>query len=749
MRILFVTSVYAPSVSGITTSIQSFKQELERRGHEVWVLAPAHPGHRDTEAHIFRYVSARNPFVRSYPIPLPLPTPALIGFLARTHFDIVHSQHPFYVGTFARMIAKWNKAPFIFTYHTRYDAPFLQILDNDIAGKILPRAVDYFCERADLVIAPTDYIAHYLAAKRKNINIAVIPSPAPEFPNRSNTPDPYPKKTDTASIRCLMVQRLTFEKKTDFAVEMIAKLPRQYHLYIAGDGPARKKLEELAHSLGIGERVHLLGFKTRADLAGFFKYADMFLFTSTTETQSMGILEAASWALPMVVVDSEFSRSVIPNSVCVRAPLHTELFAKAVFLAHRNREIFGVRAKRWAEEFSVARCADLLEERYRIALEIRRLTETGWQSWSLATRFSFGSPLHRFNPLRKDNYAVPAEVWKKPKRRQAKAITGWNSWGAYGRDINEEKILSHAFWMHEHREKIPLEYCVIDDGWNKWGDWLTPSREKFPHGLKYTVSQIHARGLRAGIWIAPFLASPNASLVRQFPDWFARDGDGLPVDGMRYHQFSDMPLSRPLVKRLLDARNSDVRAYLRASIDFLLKTCGFDLIKLDFLFAPYFIPGISAHDASELVQWLLNYVRMNYPDVYVIGSMSPLVDSVGLVDAMRVGPDSVMPLLRDGGRVAAFAHALRLRAVDRIVRMRMWTAQYWMIDPDVFVCDSGYSIGRRDILRMRALIHDCHGLKFLGDDLTQLTEQEMRDFIEPLFAERGRKPARSSHFRKS
>lgn len=734
MRILFVTSVYAPSVSGITVSMQNFKQELEARGHDVWVLAPLYPGFHDADPHVVRYPSVRNPFVRAYPIPLPLPTPALMAFLATHRFDLVHVHHPLYVGAFARLIARFNRAPIVFTHHTRYDAPFLPILDNRAVAEMLPRVVDRFCEQVDLVIAPSAYIAEYLAKKKKDMNVVVIPSPISEFRPDAPDLDPYPARVGRDTVRCLMVQRLTFEKKTDFALEAIAALPATHHLYIAGDGPARISLEARAKALGIAERVHIMGFMDRDHVMRFLAHADVFLFTSTTETQSMGILEAASWGLPMVVADCEFSRSVIPEGVCIRAPLHAELFAKAVFLALGTRSQLADRARAWAQKFNPRACTDLLEQRYRICIGIKKLSATGWQSWSAKNMFPVRLPTHRYNPLGKDNCAAPARFWEHPNRGCAAPVTGWCSWGAYGTNVTEEAILENARWMERHRGRVPLEYCLLDDGWTRWGDWQTPSSEKFPHGLKHLVQAFHAHGLKAGIWMAPFLASPRSQVARQFPAWFVRDESGFPVDGAQFHPFVGIPLLKPVTRRLLNIRIPEAWDHVKQSIDFLLGSCGFDLIKLDFLFAPYFTPGISAHEASELVQRVLRYIREQYPDAYVIGCGCPLADGVGLVDAMRVGPDAAVPWLRNTGALGALWYHQTSDDVDRTVRSRMWTKDFWTIDPDSFVCASGYPAMQRDIMRMQRLIRDCRGVIFLGDRLSTLTERHIHEYVEPLFS---------------
>ncbi len=42
---------------------------------------------------------------------------------------------------------------------------------------------------------------------------------------------------------------------------------------------------------------------------------------------------------------------------------------------------------------------------------------------------------------------------------------GWNSWDAFGRGVNEEKIVTTARWMSEHLKSFGWQYVVADEGW--------------------------------------------------------------------------------------------------------------------------------------------------------------------------------------------------------------------------------------------------------------------------------------------
>ena len=70
------------------------------------------------------------------------------------------------------------------------------------------------------------------------------------------------------------------------------------HLVIAGDGPLRARLAELAGSLDIADRIHLLGPRDdmRCVLAGF----DVLVSLSRDETFGMAVIEALGNGLPVV-----------------------------------------------------------------------------------------------------------------------------------------------------------------------------------------------------------------------------------------------------------------------------------------------------------------------------------------------------------------------------------------------------------------------------------------------------------------
>ncbi len=99
--------------------------------------------------------------------------------------------------------------------------------------------------------------------------------------------------------------RLAPEKRIDLLIHAVAKasavLP-DISLVLAGHGSYREKLQALAHSLGIHKQVFFVGTLPHKQLAELFGAADLFAIASTTETQSMVLLQAMACGLPAVGV---------------------------------------------------------------------------------------------------------------------------------------------------------------------------------------------------------------------------------------------------------------------------------------------------------------------------------------------------------------------------------------------------------------------------------------------------------------
>jgi len=81
---------------------------------------------------------------------------------------------------------------------------------------------------------------------------------------------------------------------------------------------------------------------------------------------------------------------------------------------------------------------------------------------------------------------------------------GWNSWNAFGLDINSKIVMAVADSMvAKGMADAGYEYVVIDDGWQIDRDEngiIVVDSTRFPEGIKYLADYVHSRGLKFGIY---------------------------------------------------------------------------------------------------------------------------------------------------------------------------------------------------------------------------------------------------------
>ena len=104
--------------------------------------------------------------------------------------------------------------------------------------------------------------------------------------------------------------RLHSNKGFDILIKAISKL-HQVHLWLAGDGPMKKKLMDLSRKLKIDDRVHFLGW--REDMSAHYASADLFVCSSRHEPLGNVILEAWAHGLPVLSSNAQGPRELITN----------------------------------------------------------------------------------------------------------------------------------------------------------------------------------------------------------------------------------------------------------------------------------------------------------------------------------------------------------------------------------------------------------------------------------------------------
>jgi alpha-galactosidase len=318
----------------------------------------------------------------------------------------------------------------------------------------------------------------------------------------------------------------------------------------------------------------------------------------------------------------------------------------------------------------------------------------------------------------------------------ARTPSGWCSWYRFGTEVTADDVRRNLRALRGLGAK--LDVVQIDDGFQAaLGDWLSPA-SGFPEGLAPLAREINAEGFRAGLWLAPFLAAPNSRLAREKPEWLLRGPRGKPLTALWN---PDWPGGRALA---LDASHPAVESWLE-SLGRELRALGFDYLKLDFLFAGA-LPG-ERHDprlgAVQAYRRGIAALRRGAgANTFLLGCGAPLGPSIGLFEAMRIGPDVAARWTNARvQRVLGLESSPSARSSLANVLVRAPLHQrLWLNDPDcVLLRESPSKLTRVEVRTLAATIALSGGLVVVSDDLAELAP-ERRRWLEQMLPSLSRSP---------
>ncbi|HUN27794.1 MAG TPA: glycosyltransferase [Steroidobacteraceae bacterium] len=376
MRVLYVSDVYFPRVNGVSTSIATFRADLAACGVESTLVAPDYPG-VGAERGIVRIPASSVP---GDPEDRRMRWRALtraLRVLAHERFDLVHVQTPFIAHYAGVRHARAAGLPCVATYHT-YFAEYLHHyapLLPRLLGRTLARAFTRSqCRQVDALIAPSEPLREILHTYGVTTPIHVLPTglPAHRFARGDGNRFRALARLPSERPLLLYVGRVAHEKNIAFLLHAYARIRAsvpQALLVIAGEGPAREGLTELAQRLGLASDVCFVGYLDRdRTLLDCYAAADAFVFASRTETQGLVLLEAMAQGIPVISTAVLGTRSVLePGSGALVVEENLEDFAAAavrLLLTATLRSELARRARAYAERWSSLAMAQRLTELY-------------------------------------------------------------------------------------------------------------------------------------------------------------------------------------------------------------------------------------------------------------------------------------------------------------------------------------------------------------------------------------------------
>ena len=301
-------------------------------------------------------------------------------------------------------------------------------------------------------------------------------------------------------------------------------------------------------------------------------------------------------------------------------------------------------------------------------------------------------------------------------------IAGYTSWYNRYQKISEQTILSDLRGCRELLHQGDL--FQIDDGWEPFvGDWLEADARKFPRGMKPLADEIHSCGLKAGLWLAPFVAQKKSKLLQEHPDWrYMHDGKVWYL-GSNWGGFYALNLDNP-----------EFLTYLKKVFHRVFNEWGFDLVKLDFLYAaaPF---GDERESRAARMMRAMELLRTLCSDKLILGCGVPLRPAFGLVDYCRIGCDAGL----DWNDNWIMQKMIRARvstkhSIGNTVFRRQLSGRAWVNDPDVFILREDNVRLKPEEKRVLALVNSLFGgVLFCSDDMSSY-RPEVRTFYKELLA---------------
>ncbi len=382
MRVAHFTNTFLPHVGGVARAVQTIVEDQRRAHHRVLIVAPEFvdsPGQTKVPKNLERSVVRITAFTQyndsEFSVGVPLATTRSTR-LAEFRADLIHSHHPFLLGDTALREAASRQVPLVFTHHTLYEhythylpASLQGETLNDFAAEVATR----YANRCAAVFAPSESIRDLIRARGVTVPIHVVPTGidcaqiATGRASRARTRYHLPRHVTVIGH----VGRLADEKNLPYLAAALALSLAQKptaRALIVGEGPAREEMARLFAAAGpaIAMRVVFTGCLSGPALLDAYAAMDLFVFTSTSETQGLVLAEAMAAGTPVIALDASGVREVVSDGINGRllaADSSPDDFARALTSALRKPSL---RAK-WAHA-AIATANSLNREKTSVTL---------------------------------------------------------------------------------------------------------------------------------------------------------------------------------------------------------------------------------------------------------------------------------------------------------------------------------------------------------------------------------------------
>ncbi len=378
MKVAMFADSYRPVVDGAVIAMENVCTGLERRGHEVVILAPDALPRQKTDRRVHYLPSAA---FRQYPGYRVVFSPSNVLELVRNEkVDIIHSHGLASMAILSLTAARVLDIPHVLTFHTMADEGMKHYspvkIRDDLMSKLVWMYLRNLLKRPELVIAPSKPVKDELTANRIKMKACEVVPTGVDVARFS--PEKYDKKfLDKYGLggkRVLLhVGRLSREKRLDVTLNAVAELLPQepdLRLMVVGTGPAEQYYKEMALDIGISDKVVFTGFLPDDELPVAFASCEALVIASTFETQGLVVLEALASGTPVVGMRYRAIPEFIQEGKNGCLFDHGDC-AHAIQRCLARSESMMISALSSAREYSIDSCTARLEKAYDLAVKVR------------------------------------------------------------------------------------------------------------------------------------------------------------------------------------------------------------------------------------------------------------------------------------------------------------------------------------------------------------------------------------------
>lgn len=353
MRIVQLNPFHYPYMGGIEYRLHEVAKGLSAK-HEMIVLTSQLPGtSKEEERDGYRIIRLPSKFYGNYNPPYVV-TPGVLEALERLEPDVVDYHYrwaPSYTKAIRRYKGKW-----IFTFHNTYGE-----------GEGLGRAVSLvndrlFCRhiRDRRVICITKFIRSDLLRRGFRPELLDVVPHGIDLQGGEGAEGDY----------LLYLGRLVGTKGLPYLVKAMDKV--EGRLIIVGDGPERERLERLARSSGVSEKIEFTGRVSTERKAELLSNCKAFVMPSLFESYGIAVTEAMVWGKPVVASNVGGLPEVVGKGGMLVPPRDSNALASALSTMLRDdalRRSYAEAARQHMRRFSWPTVISDLEAIYRRTAE--------------------------------------------------------------------------------------------------------------------------------------------------------------------------------------------------------------------------------------------------------------------------------------------------------------------------------------------------------------------------------------------